>query len=136
MVILKNVYFFIGRLISSDRMVFNKLDNSLLFVFILDYHHCLTILQVPYSLHEDPKTLLAPTNQTRIECEKIQLNNSFESLLKKDVQYSVIVENITVGETRDMLKAFAMFLYFFIHIQFGVSEKLKTTILLILKLFL
>ena len=116
MAILKNVYFFIGRLISSDRMVFNKLDNSLLFVFILDYHHCLTILQIPHSLHEDPKTLLASTNQTRIECEKIQLNNSFESIIKKYVQYSVIVKNITVGERKDMLKAFAMFSCVFLYI--------------------
>ena len=81
-------------------------------------------------------TLLAPTNQARIECEKIQLCNSIESILKKNVQYSVIVESITVGETRYMFKAFAMFLCFFTHIQFGVSAKLETTILLMLKLFL
>lgn len=41
--------------------------------------------------------------------------------------YSVVVENPTVGETRDMFKAFAMlfvcFFYIFLYIQFGACEK-------------
>ena len=56
-------------------MVFNNLDYSCLLVFILDDHHCLNILIVPYLLREDPMALFAPTNQPQIKCEKIQLNN-------------------------------------------------------------
>ena len=59
---------------------------------------------------------------------KNQLNNSFESILDEDVPYSIVLENITAEETRDMFKAFAMllcifFFYIFLYIQFGVSEK-------------
>ena len=66
--------------------------------------------------------LPAPTNDQRIECEKIQLNNS-EWMLDKDVPYSIVVENITAEETRNI--SFAMFFmcfYIFLYIQF-VSEK-------------
>ena len=58
---------------------------------------------------------------------KNQLNNSFESILDEDVPYSIVVENITAEETRDMFRAFAMllciFFYIFLYIQFGISEK-------------
>ena len=94
-------------------MVFNKLDYSWLFVYFLDYHQCLTILKVPYLLREDPMALFAPTNQPRIKCETTQLHNSFDKILVENVRYSVAVENITVGETRDMVKAFAMLLCVF-----------------------
>ena len=70
--------------------------------------------------------LLAPANHLRMECEKTQTNNSFESILDEDVPYSIVVKNITAEETRDMFKAFAMhFLMFFyiLYIQFAVSEK-------------
>ena len=39
-----NVYFFTGRAIPFKyirTVFFNKLDHSLLLVFVLDYHHCL-----------------------------------------------------------------------------------------------
>ena len=65
---------------------------------------------MPYLLHEDPMAGLAPTNQPRIKCEKIQLNDLFESIFDEDVPYSIVVENITIEETRDMLKAFTMLL--------------------------
>ena len=61
-----NVYFFIGHPIPFKyirTVIFNKLDHSLLLLFILDCHHCLTILKVFYLLHEDRMALLAPTNQ-------------------------------------------------------------------------
>ena len=87
-------------------MVLNKLDYIWLLVFILDYHHCLTILKVPYLLREDP----VATNQSRIKSEQIQLHNSFDKILDEDVRDSVAVENINVGEMRDMVKAFAMLL--------------------------
>ena len=57
-----------------------------------------------YLLHEDPMALLAPTNQPGFICEKIHLNNAFESILDDDVPYSIVVENITARETRDMFK--------------------------------
>ena len=61
-----------------------------------------------------------------MECEKIQINNTFESILGEDVPYSIVVKNITAEETRDMSKAFAMvFLGFFyiLYTQFAASEK-------------
>ena len=61
-----------------------------------------------YLLHEHPMVLLAPTNHLRITCEKSQLNNSFESIIDEDVPYSIVVENITAEETKDMFKPFAM----------------------------
>ena len=78
-----------------------------------------SILKAPYLLHEDLLTLLAPSKHSRIKCEKTQINNSFESILDKDVPYSIVVENITAEETRDMFKAFPMhfsctFLYIYI----------------------
>ena len=76
----------------------------MLLVFIVDNHHCLTILKVPYLLLEYPMALLAPTNQPRFKCEKIQLHNSFESILDEDVPYSIVVENVTARETRDIFK--------------------------------
>ena len=117
-------------------MVLNKLDYIWLLVFILDYHHCLTILKVPYLLREDPMALFAPTNQPRIKCEQIQLHNSFDKILDEDVRYSVAVENITVGETRDMIKAFAMLLCVFYIFNLEHPKKLEATFLLIEKLFL
>ena len=82
---------------------------------------------MPYLLHKDPMTLLAPISYPRIDCEKTQINNSTESILNEDVPYSIAVENITAEETRDMFKAFAMlfvcFFYIFLYIQFGASEK-------------
>ena len=55
--------------------------------------------------------LLAPANHLRMECEKIQINNSFESIL--DVPYSDVVKNITAQQTRDMIKAFAVHFFVF-----------------------
>ena len=112
-------------------MVLNKLDYIWLLVFILDYHHCLTILKVPYLLREDPMALFAPTNQPRIKCEQIQLHNSFDKILDEDVRYSVAVENITVGETRDMVRALAMLLYVFYIFNLEYPKKLEATSLLI-----
>ena len=106
-------------------MVLNKLDYIWLLVFILDYHHCLTILKVPYLLREDPMALFAPTNQPRIKCEQIQLHNSFDKILDEDVRYSVAVENITVGETRDMIKAFAKLLCVFVYSIWSIQKNLK-----------
>lgn len=52
-------------------------------------------MKVPCLLREDPMAFLAPTNPPRIKCEKIQLSNSFESILDEDVRYSILVKNIT-----------------------------------------
>ena len=71
---------------------------------------------MPFLLYEAQMTLLAPTNQPRIKCEKILLYNSFESILDEDVPYSIVVENVTVGETKDMFKVFATLLCFFFNI--------------------
>ena len=71
-----------------------------------------------------------------MKCEKIQLTR-FQLILDEDVSYSIVVENSTVEETRDMFKAFAMLLCLFLYIQFAVCEKkLEATFLLIQKLFL
>ena len=78
-----------------------------------------------YLLHEDPMALLVPTNESRNKCEKIQLSNSFESILDEDVPYSIVVENITAEEIRNIFKVFAMLLYVFLYIQFGVFEKVQ-----------
>ena len=42
-----------------------------------------------YLLHEHPVPLLAPTNHPQMECEKTEVNNSFESTLDEDVPYSI-----------------------------------------------
>ena len=93
---------------------------------------------MPYLLHKDPMTLLAPISYPRIDCEKTQINNSIESILNEDVPYSIAVENITAEETRDMFKAFAMlFVCFFIYSYIFNSEdpdKCEATFLLIQKL--
>ena len=68
-------------------------------------------MKVPCLLREDPMAFLA--NTPRIKCEKIQLSNSFESILDEDVRYSHAVENISVGETLNMFKVFAIFLCVF-----------------------
>ena len=114
----------------------NKLDYIWLLGFILDYHHCLTILKVPFLLREGPIPLFAPTNHPRIKCEQIQLYNSFDKILDEDVRYSVAVGNTTVGETRDMIKAFAMFLCVFFIFNLEYPKKLEATFLLIQELFL
>ena len=75
--------------------------------------------------------LFAPTNQPRIKCEKIQLHNSFDKILDEDVRYSVAVENITVGETRDMVRALAMLLCVFYIFNLEYPKKLEATSLLI-----
>ena len=81
---------------------------------------------MPYLLHDYQMKLLAPTNPPRMECEKIHINNTFESILGEDVPYSIVVKNITAEETRDMSKAFAMDFFGFFYIlytQFAASEK-------------
>ena len=47
------------------------------------------ILKVFYLLHEHPVPLLAATNHPQMECEKTEVNNSFESILDEDVPYSI-----------------------------------------------
>ena len=74
---------------------------------------------MPYLLHEDLMVLLAHIIHPGIKSEKTQINNSFESIRDEDVPYSIVVENITAVETRDLFKAFAMlftcFLYVFLY---------------------
>ena len=71
-------------------------------------------MKVPCLLGEDPMAFLAPTNPPRIKCEKIQLSKSFESILDEDVRYSPAVKNISVRETLNMFKVFAIFLCVFL----------------------
>ena len=59
-----------------------------------------------YLLHEHPMGFLVPSNESRNECEKIQLSNSFESILNEDVPYSIAVENIAAEETRNIFNVF------------------------------
>ena len=78
---------------------------------------------MPYLLHEHPMALLAPANHPRIECEKTQMNNSFQSILDEDLPHSIVVKNITSEETRDMFKAFAMhFLCLFLYIIYSICS--------------
>ena len=63
-----------------------------------------------------------------MECEKNQINNLLVSILDEDVPYSIVIENITAGETRNMFKEFAMhFLCFFTYYIFNLHypKKLK-----------
>ena len=73
-------------------------------------------MRVLYLLHENPVALLAPTNHPQIKCEKPHLNNLFELILDEDLPYSIVLENITAEETRDMFKAFAMLFMCFFYI--------------------
>ena len=115
-------------------MVFIKLDHK--FVACIFSRLSSSILKVPYLLHEHPMALLAPTNHLRMESEKTQINNSFQSILDEDVPYSIVVKNITAEETRDMFKAFAVhFLCFFIYYVFNLQypKKLEATIFLLIQ---
>ena len=80
-----------------------------------------------YVLHEHPIALLALVNHPRImECEKTQMNNSFESILDENVPYSIVVKNITTEETIGICsKRLQCIILFFciLYIQFAVSEK-------------
>ena len=84
---------------------------------------------MPYLLHEDPMALPAPTNHTRMKCEKTQINNSFESILDEDVPYSIVVKNITAEETMNMFKVFAMFFYIYYIFKLEYPKKLEATFL-------
>ena len=82
---------------------------------------------MPYLLHEHPMALLTPANHPRMECEKTQINNSFESILDEDVPYSIVVKNITAEETRDMFKVFAVhFFYAFLYIIYSICTIRKS----------
>ena len=62
-----------------------------------------------------------------MKCEKTQINNSFdfESILDKDVPYSILVKNITAEETMDMFKFFYVFLYNIFNLEY--PKKLEAT---------
>ena len=81
---------------------------------------------MPYLLHDYQITLLAPTNHPRIECEKNQVNNTFESILDEDAPYSNVVKNITSEETRDMFKAFEMDFFVFLYIIYSICSIRKS----------
>ena len=85
---------------------------------------------MPYLLHDYQMTLLASTNHPRMECEKTQIKNTFESILDENIPYSIAVKNITAEETRDMFKAFAkdffvFFMYYIFNLQY--PKKLEAT---------
>ena len=46
---------------------------------------------------------LLQVTSDQLSVKKYSYNNSFETILHEDVTYSVEVENITVGESRDIL---------------------------------
>ena len=123
--VLLGIYFFIGFLIPFRyiwTVVFNKLDHSLLFVFVLEYYHCLYWNCLIYHMKIQWHYLLQLTSH-ELNVTKSSWITRFESILDEDVPYSIVVENITVEETRDIFKALAMLLCVFLYIQFGVSEK-------------
>ena len=93
------------------KVVFIKLDHK--FVACIFSRLSSSILKVPYLLHENPLALLAPANHLRMECDKTQINNLFESTLDEEVPYSIVVKNITTEETMDMFKAFAVHFFMF-----------------------
>ena len=64
-----------------------KLDHNLLLAFFCRLSS--SILKVSNLLHEHQVPLLAPTNHPQMECEKTEVNNSFESILDEDVPYSI-----------------------------------------------
>ena len=90
---------------------------------------------MPYLLHEHPMALLAPANHPRImECEKTQMNHSFESILDEDVPYSIVVKNITAEETTGIcskcLQCIFLYIYIYIlYIQLQYPKKLEATFL-------
>ena len=103
-------------------MVFIKLDHK--FVACIFSRLSSSILKVPYLLHEHPMALLAPANHPRImECEKTQMNHSFESILDEDVPYSIVVKNITAEETTGICSKClqCIFLYIYIYYIFNCS---------------
>ena len=95
----------------------------------------MVILKVPYLPREDPFALFAPSNQPRIKCEKLQLSNTFESIIE-DVRFSVVVEHNVIAETKDFVKAFEMMLCAFYIFNLEYPKKLEATFLLYQKLFL
>ena len=81
---------------------------------------------MPYLLHDYQMTLLASTNHPRMECEKTQIKNTFESMLDENIPYSIAVKNITAEETRDMFKAFAKDFLFFSCIIYSICSIRKS----------
>ena len=79
---------------------------------------------MPYLLHDYQMTLFAPTNHPRMECEKTQINNTFESILDEDVPYSIVVKTIPAEETRDIYVQslcsgfFLFFVYYIFNLQY------------------
>ena len=73
-----------------------------------------------------------------MECEKTQIKNSLESIVDEDVPYSIVVQNITAEEAKDMFKAFAMHFFiscFFIYYIFNLQylKKLEVTFFLVIR---
>ena len=96
-----------------------------------------SILKVPYLLHKDPMTLLAPTNQPRIKYEKIQLNNSF--WVNTRWRWTIIQSESKIlplkkqGICSRPLQCLYVLFYIF---NLEYPKKLESTFLLIQKLFL
>ena len=92
---------------------FSLIWITVCWLYLLDYHHCLYWKCLIYNVKIQWHYLLLLTIH-EFNVKKTQLNNSFQSILDEDVPFSIVVENVTAEETRDMLKAFAMlFLCFF-----------------------
>ena len=59
-----------------------------------------------------------------MECEKTQINNTFESILDEDVPYSIVVKTIPAEETRDIYVQslcsgfFCFFVYYIFNLQY------------------
>ena len=112
--------FFIGCPIPFKYTVFGRWFSliwiTVCCLYLLDYHHCLYWKCLIYNVKIQWHCLLLLTIH-EFNVKKTQLNNSFQSILDEDVPFSIVVENVTAEETRDMLKAFAMlFLCFFLYI--------------------
>ena len=132
-----NVYFFIQYLFEYIRtVVFNKLDHSLLLVFVLDYHHCLYWKCLIYYMKIQWHCLLQLTRK-ELNVKKKQLNNSF----CVNTWWTCTIFACRRKYYRWRSKGYVQsvcnpLMCFFYILNLEYPKKLETTFLLIQKLFL
>ena len=82
---------------------------------------------MPYLiLNEHPMALLAPANHPRMECEKTETNNLFESILNGDVLYSIVVKKEKQGICSKRLQCvFYVFLYIIFNLHYPKKLEAK-----------
>ena len=77
-----------------------------MYLFILDYTDCVSILAVPFHMRENPIELFK--ENADIESNHLQpALNSFPMILEEN-ELMLIIENTSIAKTKDFVMAFAL----------------------------